>query len=94
MKQNDEQAITKYMDMLDGDDSDLSCAKLIQELRGLTDEELVDFGYQTYAMLDEFQRNVHKALAINTICGDILKAREDARRCVDLRQTGYMVKEA
>ena len=94
MKQNDEQAITKYIDMLDGEDSDLSNTKLINELRGLTDAELADLGYQTYAMCDELWRNVNKALKFNTICGEILKAREDARRCADLRQTGYMVKEA
>lgn len=66
----------KYIDMLDGEDKDIATAKVIQELRGMTDAELVTFGYLSYSMLDTEDNETIRTL--NSICADILTARENA----------------
>lgn len=74
-----EETLQKYFDIMDNEDQDIANAKLIQVLTGKTDDELYDLGYLTYAALDDCKRNIEKVTTINTICGDIVKAREEAR---------------
>ena len=74
-----EETLQECFDIMDDADQDVANAKLIQALREKTDDELYALGYLTYAALEDCKRNIEKVYAINSICCDIVKAREDAR---------------
>ena len=74
-----EETLQQYFDIMDDEDQDIANAKLLQVLTEKTDDELITLGYLTYAALDDCRRNIEKVVTINSICSDIVKARDNAR---------------
>ena len=69
-----------FTDMMKGEDEDIDNAKIIQTLKTMTDDELATLGYHTYFLLDTYNIESKKLIAINSICSDILTTRENFRR--------------